>query len=137
MAREKARGRIVVTLARLAVVSLLGLSSACNIGTFSSFDASEFRAAQQRGETIVLHFYSASCGACRVQSQALETALAAPEFERVRRYRIGLDAGEKVTRKPVITTLVTVVVFRGAEEIGRVVAKTDPDFLRTFIRRAL
>jgi thiol-disulfide isomerase/thioredoxin len=105
----------------VAVAILLALSVAALAR--QPYDAKAFEQAQVEGRTILIHIHASWCPTCRRQE---------PVVERLEKERPGLvvyvvdyDRDKATLKKLGVTSQATLILFKGATEVGRLVYDAD------------
>lgn len=98
-------------------------------------------AAMDEGKIVLLDFWASWCSTCAAQERVLAQLKAEnPAYEqKILFYKIDWDAYGKDTlaRDLSIPRRSTLVLLRGREELGRIVAGTSKDDIRALLDRAL
>ena len=105
----------------VAVAVLLALSVAALAR--QPYDAKAFEQAQAEGKTILLHVHAPWCPTCRRQEPVVERL----ETERpgLVVYVVDFDRDKSTLKKLGVTSQATLILFKGATEIGRSINDTD------------
>ena len=118
----------------LAIAALFLLPTAANAqAAWSDYSASEFRAAQQQGRTIIVDVHADWCPTCRAQAPILNELRSDPRLADALFVRVDFDSDRTFLRTHRIPRQSTILVFDGAEEKGRSIAETNRGRLRAFI----
>lgn len=120
-------------LALFAVLAAPGIAAAAE----QAFDAKTFAAAQAAGKSIVVHVYAPWCPTCRAQEPILRKLESDPKFSNVAAFRVDFDGQKDAVRALRATRQSTIIVFKGAKEIGRSVGETDPGSIGALVDKAL
>ena len=120
-------------LASLALLASLGSAMAAE----QPFSQQAFAAAQAAGKSIIVHVYAPWCPTCRAQEPVLKTLEADPKFSGVEAFRVDFDGQKDALRALKATNQSTIIVFKGAKEVGRSVGETDPDAIAAVVGKAL
>ncbi|MBI3444311.1 MAG: thioredoxin family protein [Magnetospirillum sp.] len=106
---------------------------AANAG--QAYDAKAFTQAQEAGKSIVVDVTAPWCPTCARQKpiiQAQETAHPALVV-----FEVDFDTAKDVLRQFHVQSQSTLVVFKGAKEVGRSTGETDPAALGALIAKGL
>jgi thioredoxin 1 len=114
---------------------VVGLTSA--IGETQSYSETAFRAAQAEQRPVLVDVYASWCSTCRRQGQILERLLQEEEFAELVVYKLDWDAQRDIARRLGAPRQSTLIVYRGEEERGRLVAETRPDSIRDLLLMAV
>jgi thiol-disulfide isomerase/thioredoxin len=96
------------------------------------FSMTALRAAQARGEPVLVDAFAPWCPTCRAQAPTLDAIAAAPDYAKLIILRLDFD--HQVTEKKMlgINQQSTLIAFKGSREIGRTLGVTQPDQIRMF-----
>jgi thiol-disulfide isomerase/thioredoxin len=115
-ARRTFAAATLLLLCALALVSVEALAR-------QPFDAKAFEAAQAADKTILVHVHASWCPTCRRQE---------PVVERLEKERAGLvvyvvdyDSDKATLKRFGVTSQATLILFKGAKEVGRLVYDAD------------
>nr|WP_281927772.1 thioredoxin family protein [Methylocystis iwaonis] len=121
-----------IIFAFLALAALVQPASAEQAYTTSAFSA-----AQKAGKGIVVHIYAPWCPTCRAQEPILHKLEADPKFSGVESFRVDFDGQKDAVRAFKATSQSTIIVFKGAQEVGRSVGETSPKAIGELLDKAL
>lgn len=121
------RRAVLALLAGVAVTSLTGPAAALMISDYTDEGLPKLEA---WGKPYLLDFYASWCVTCAAQQRVLDKLIKAdPRYEPILIVRVDWDKfgrGELATRLA-IPRRSTLVMMRGTEELGRLVAETRED----------
>jgi thioredoxin 1 len=117
-------------LAAAALLASTGLASAAE----QAFTAAAFAAAQKAGKPIVVHIFAPWCPTCRAQEPILHKLESDP---RIAAFRVDFDSQKSIVRSLNATNQSTIIVYKGADEVGRSVGETDPQAIAALVNQAL
>jgi thioredoxin 1 len=117
-------------LAAAALLASFGAASAAE----QAFTTAAFSAAQKAGKPIVVHIYAPWCPTCRAQEPILHKLESNPN---ITAFRVDFDSQKNVVRSFNATNQSTIIVFKGADEVGRSVGETDPQAITALVNKAL
>jgi thioredoxin 1 len=106
-------------------------------GDTQPFSDAAFREAQVEQRPVLIDVYASWCPTCRRQGQILETLLEEDEFAELVVYKLDWDAQREIARGFGAPRQSTLIVYRGEEERGRLVADTRPDAIRNLLLMAV
>lgn len=121
--------RILLTAA--ALFALPGLAAE------QAYDAKAFAAAKAAGKSVVIHIYAPWCPTCRAQEPILHKLEADPKFADVAAFRVDFDGQKDAVRALKAQNQSTIIVFKGAKEVGRSVGETDREAIAALLEKAL
>ncbi len=114
------------------------------LATFGAADAAEkaysanaFAAAQKTGKGIIVHVYAPWCPTCKAQEPILQKIEADPKFKDVAAFRVDFDKQKEASKAMRATNQSTIIVFKGATEVGRSVGVTDASSIEALAAMAL
>ena len=120
-------------LAVFALFASFGVASAAE----QPFTADAFAAAQGAGKPIIVHVYAPWCPTCRAQEPILHKLEADPKFAGAAAFRIDFDSQKDAVRALKATNQSTIIVFKGANEVGRSVGETNAKTITDLVNKAL
>jgi len=118
--------------ASLATATLLASSFVALAG--QPFDAAAFRAAQAVDKAILLDVTASWCPTCRQQRPIVEQIEKAKPDLVV--YEVDFDTAKDVLKRFRVRYQSTLIVFRGAKEVGRSTGETEPAAIQALIAKA-
>ena len=119
----------------LASALLLSVSfaQALEIAPYSDAALAE---AQQAGKPVAVHFHADWCSTCRAQEKALNTLREDKSLD-LTVLVANYDKEKALKEKMAVKAQSTLIVFRGATEVTRLVATTSALMIRTELQKAL
>jgi thioredoxin 1 len=114
----------------------LAILAAARGGT-QPFSETAFRASQAEQRPVLIDVYASWCPTCRRQGQILESLLEEEAFAELVVYKLDWDAQRNVARSLGAPRQSTLIVYRGEEERGRLVADTNTDRIRELLLQAV
>lgn len=120
-----------ISMAIAVSTILLGSSLGARAG--QQFDAKAFQQAQAFGKTILIDVTASWCPTCRQQRPIVQ------EIEKERPnlvvYEVDFDTAKDVLKRFHVQYQSTLIVFKGASEVGRSTGTTDPTQIRKLIAK--
>lgn len=98
-------------------------------------DDSNFESVVEKGVTLV-DFYADWCGPCRMIAPIIED-LASEMNGKITVAKLDIESAQNTTAKFNVTSIPTIILFKGGEEVNRVVGVRDKDALIEMINEAL
>ncbi len=98
-------------------------------------DDSNFESVVEKGVTLV-DFYADWCGPCRMIAPIIED-LASEMNGKVTVAKLDIESAQNTTAKFNVTSIPTIILFKGGEEVNRVVGVRDKEALIEMINEAL
>ena len=101
------------------------------------FTAEAFAAAQAQGKPILVDTYATWCEVCARQAPILDHLRAEPKFKDLVTFKVDFDRQKDVMRRFNARVQSTLIVFRGAKEVGRSVGETQPEWVEDLLEKTL
>lgn len=98
-------------------------------------DDSNFDSTIQNGVTLV-DFYADWCGPCRTIAPIIEE-IAGEMSGKITVAKLDIESAQNTTAKLNVTSIPTIIVFKGGEEVNRVVGVRDKQSLLEMIKENL
>ncbi|MBI2743845.1 MAG: thioredoxin [Chlamydiales bacterium] len=95
------------------------------------FTEESFEKEIQDGVTLV-DFYADWCGPCRMLAPVLEK-VARDVKGKARVAKIDVDAAQRIASNFKVTSIPTLILFKGGKEAGRIVGLKDAETLKQFV----
>ena len=118
--------KAILSLVALLVVSFAAVAA-------QPFDSKSFQDAQQAGKTIVVDVTAPWCPTCKVQRPVIEGL--EKEKPNLLVYEVDFDTAKDVLKRFRVQYQSTLIVFKGATEVGRSTADTNPGSIRALIAK--
>ncbi len=132
-----------MSISRRAVL-LAGLASMCTLAAASpllaggdKFTDGAFEAAQKAGKPILVDIAAAWCPVCRVQAPIVEDLAMSDRFKEFVHLEIDFDRQKDALRRFNAQKQSTLIVFRGAVEVGRSIGDTNRASIEAMMAKAL
>lgn len=125
--------RHIVFAAILGLGALLGLSA--GVHAAQPYNAGAFQQAQKAGKTVLLHVTAPWCSTCRAQHPVIASIEKAKPKLVV--YTIDYDNSKDLLRQLRVQSQSTLIVFKGAQEVGRSTGDTKPDGIESLVAKGL
>ena len=119
------------------MAALFAISTPASAIAGTKFSATALEEAQKAGKPILIDITAPWCPTCKAQKPILEKILAGDKFKNFVVLEVDFDSQKDVVRSMRATMQSTLIVFKGAEEIGRSVGDTDPTSIETLLDMAL
>jgi len=94
------------------------------------------QAAVAGSKPILYHVHATWCPVCAKQNEALDTMLKEPAFDKYVVLKVDFDKNKRAVEMLGAKTQSTLVVAKGADEVGRSVGITDPAQIRALLLKA-
>jgi thioredoxin 1 len=106
-------------------------------GKEQRFTAQAFRAAQDAGKPILAEIHASWCPTCKAQTPILSELTAQPKFKDLVVLRVDFDSQKDEVRDFGARLQSTLIVFKGATEVGRSVGDTNRKTIAALLDKAL
>lgn len=115
----------------LSLAALLGLTFSVHAAT--PYDAKAFAAAQAAGKIILVDVFASWCPVCKRQQAIIQNI----EKERPSLvvFRVDYDTAKDVLRTFRVQQQGTLILFKGKDEVGRLIMSGDPDHIRALVAK--
>lgn len=120
----------------VAAVCAFGMGSAV-ASEWVDYTPEAFAAAQESGETMLVDVTADWCPTCRAQKPILEELRAEESLDEVMFVRVDFDVHKDYLQARTVPRQSTILIFDGAAEVGRSIAETDRERLRSFVFEAV
>jgi thiol:disulfide interchange protein len=101
------------------------------------FNARQFATAQEAGKPILIDVTAPWCSTCKAQKAILSDLAHLPKFKELVVFDVDFDSQEEVLRKFGVFVQSTLIVFKGAKEIGRSAGDTKKSSIERLLEKAL
>jgi len=123
---------------------LLAIVVGLAIGSFAVWAAETnpytpeaFGEAQKAGKSILVHTNAPWCPVCQAQKPILAELAAEPKFNNLVVFEVDFDNQKDAVRAFKAQSQSTLIVFKGAKEIGRSIGDTHRTSMEALLARAL
>lgn len=96
------------------------------------FSTPALRAAQTKGDAILVDVFASWCPTCRAQAPTIEAIAASPAYAKLTILRLDFDRQVAEKKALGVNQQSTLIVFKGGKEVGRTLGVTQPDQIRAF-----
>ena len=101
----------------------------------TNFSEEVFENAKASGKTVVVNSYEIWCGTCSKQTKILDQA--EKEFKDVVFFSYEQSKNENIAEKLGIKFWTTIVVYKGNDEVVRIVGQTDKKIIYSAIQKGI
>jgi thiol-disulfide isomerase/thioredoxin len=123
-------------IAPFALVLCL-IASLAAAGDRAAYDQAAFDAAQKAGKPILVEVTAPWCPVCKAQAPILNNIRGEPEFKNLQTFTIDFDSQKELLRAFKVSKQSTLIVFKGATEVGRSTGETDPAKIEALVAKSL
>ena len=117
----------------LATTFLIGSSLVAQAG--QPFDMGAFQQAQAAGKSILVDVTAPWCPTCKQQRPVVqEIEKSTPNLVV---YEVDFDSAKDVLKRFRVQSQSTLIVFKGANEVGRSTGETDPANIKALVSKSL
>ena len=128
-------------LSRRTVVALglaMGLvAQGALAGERATYTPAGFEAAQKAGKPILVEVHASWCPVCKAQAPILSGLRAEPRFKDLTVFTVDFDAQKDALKSFGVTKQSTLIVFKGAKEMGRSTGDTQQASLEGLLAKSL
>ena len=101
----------------------------------TNFSTDIFEKAKASGKTVVINSYEVWCGTCAKQTKILDQA--EKEFKDIIFLSYEQSKNKEIAQKLNIKYWTTIVVYRGDNEVSRIVGQTDKETIYSTIKKGI
>ena len=101
----------------------------------TNFSIEIFEDAKASGKTIVINSYEVWCGTCGKQTKILDQA--EKEFKDIIFLSYEQSKNKNIAKKLGIKFWTTIVIYKGVNEVARIVGQTDKKIIYTAIQKGV
>ena len=101
----------------------------------TNFSEEVFENAKASGKTVVVNSYEVWCGTCSKQTKVLDQA--EKEFKDIVFLSYEQSKNKNIAQKLGIKFWTTIVVYKGNEEVARIVGQTDKEIIYSAIQKGI
>jgi thioredoxin 1 len=120
-----------------SIAVALAIGTSITTAAEKPFDLAAYNASCAEGKPVLISIHAEWCPTCKQQEQAIGSILKQPKFQSVVAYKVDYDSDKQVVRSFSVSRQSTIIVFKGKQEVGRVLGETRADKLEALIAKAL
>ena len=121
---------------RIFIALFLFLSTSANaVEKKTNFSVETLEKAKATGKTIVINSYEIWCGTCSKQTKILNQA--EKEFDEIIFLSYEQSKNKDIAKKLRIKHWTTIVVYKGDNEIFRIIGQTDKETIYSAIKKGI
>ena len=119
----------------ITVLFLFGFLSANAVEKKTNFTEETFENAKANGKTVVVNSYEVWCGTCSKQTEILDQA--EKDFKDIVFLSYEQSKNKDIAKKLDIKFWTTIVVYKGNDEVARIVGQIDKETIYTAIQQGI
>jgi thiol-disulfide isomerase/thioredoxin len=96
------------------------------------FSTATLKAAQAKGEPVLVDAFAPWCPTCRAQAPTLDAIAASPDYAKLVILRLDYDHQIAEKKALGINQQSTLIAFKGSREVGRTLGVTQADQIKAF-----
>jgi thioredoxin 1 len=116
---------------------LLTVGSWANALEIKPFSQAALSTIQQQGKPVVVHFHADWCSTCVVQAKTLEAMKTDPQFAALTVLVADYDKEKDLRKNLKVRTQSVLVVYKGSQEVSRLVGQTQANEFKAAFLKAL
>jgi len=121
---------VLKTLLPVALLALAAVPAAAQ--PIRPFSTAALKAAQAKGEPVLVDAFAPWCPTCRAQSPTLDAIAASPDYAKLVILRLDYDHQIAEKKALGINQQSTLIAFKGSREVGRTLGVIQADQIRAF-----
>ena len=102
-----------------------------------AFTTDAFHAAQEAGKPILIEIHASWCSTCAAQKPILSQLIGLPKYKDLTVLRVDFDSQKEEVHSLQARVQSTLIVFKGATEVGRSVGDTKRDTIAALLDKAI
>ena len=127
--------RRIVLAAAFAATALC--ASIARAGEPAAFDTAAFEAAKKAGKPILIEISAPWCPVCKAQAPILSQLRSEPRFKDLAVFTVDFDSKKDILRTFNVQKQSTLIVFKGATEVGRSTGDTKAETITTLLAKSI
>ena len=121
---------------KIFIISFFFLAISANaVEKKTNFSIEAFEKAKNSGKTIVINSYEVWCGTCSAQTKVLNQA--EKEFKEIIFLSYEQSKNKDIAKKLGIKYWTTIVVYKGNNEVSRLIGQTEKEKIYTAIKEGI
>ena len=121
---------------KIFIISFFFLSISANaVEKKTNFSIEVFEKAKASGKTIVINSYEIWCGTCDAQTKVLNEA--EQEFKEIIFLSYEQSKNKDIAKKLGIKYWTTIVVYKGNNEVSRLIGQTEKETIYSAIKKGI
>jgi thioredoxin 1 len=103
----------------------------------SPYTQADFDSLQKAGKSILVEVHAPWCPTCRAQAPIVNELLKKKDYQAITVLRVDFDGQKDVLKTFNVSKQSTLIVFKGAKEMGRSTGDTNPSSIETLLQKAI
>jgi len=134
---EKKISKIIIYMKKLLLLIFITIFcfSVSAVEKKTNFSKEIFENAKAEGKTIVINSYNIFCTICAKQIKVLDQAQ--KEFKEIIFFSYDQKKNEDIAKKLDIDFWTTIVVYKGNDEVTRIIGQTDKKIIYSAIKKGI
>jgi thiol-disulfide isomerase/thioredoxin len=124
-------------LGAIALAATLSFAPPVFAASKKPFDQKTFEAAQAAGQPILIDVSAPWCPVCWVQAPILARLTSEPRMKSLVIFTVDFDSQKELLRKLKVQKQSTLIVFKGAKEVGRSTGDTSPGSIEALLNKSI
>ena len=120
-----------------ACLTLLAVVLPVSAGEPVQFERAAFEAALATGRPVLIQVSAPWCPICKAQRPIIARFGKDPRFRELAIFDIDFDTQKDQLRRLDVRSQSSLILFKGGREIGRSIGETQPEWIETFLEKAL
>ncbi len=125
------------TILKAAGAGLAMIPTLSFAATNAPFSRAAFAEAQKANRPILIEIHASWCPTCRAQAPIISELIAQPQYKNLAVFRIDFDGQRDDVRAFGAQAQSTLIVFKGATEVGRSVGDTRRDSIAALLGKSV
>jgi len=113
------------------------ITSLALAGEEAAYNQAAFDAAQKAGKPILVEIGASWCPVCKAQAPILNDLRAQPKFKDLQAFYIDFDSQKDLLKVFKVSKQGTLIVFKGANEVGRSIFDTKQASIEALLAKSL
>ena len=125
------------TILKAAGAGLAMIPTLSFAATNAPFSKAAFAEAQKANRPILIEVHASWCPTCRAQAPIVSELIAQPQYKNLAVFRVDFDGQRDDVRALGAQAQSTLIVFKGATEVGRSVGDTRRDSIAALLGKSV
>lgn len=116
---------------------MISTAPSASFAAGAPFNQAAFNDAQKANRPILVEIHASWCPTCRAQEPIIGELVAQPQFKNLAIFRVDFDGQREEVRAFRAQAQSTLIVFKGATEVGRSVGDTRRDSIAALLSKSI